>query len=342
MASRAIVIGPANYARDSGIASHPEIAHSARMYGQVLGSDPRWGSEAVEVLPPERLTSINDVMGAVQSAADQAQPGDTLLVVYIGHGAYWADVPGDQVHFAVGSSRLRQPHTWMSSWYVYRAMRRSRASLKVLIADCCYSNMLPQLSGEGTLRGVLGIVHEGTCVLTATKNDRSAADAAGCPRLPSELQECTPFSGHLLNVLTRGTKHYNDEVTLGLMLDVVQVDMQRCSTPHDLPNMILNGGREGMPLFTNRMSPPNRERMPSAPASAEEWVETMKREGAHEFDRLLNDPVITGQVVSLLYQQSEEAVRHIALRVNKRANQHFDRPELFAQYWAEVGPTLSA
>jgi hypothetical protein len=341
MASRALVIGPAGYAPDSGIASHPEIAQSARMYGQVLGSDPRWGPDAVEVLPDRQLGSVNDVMDAVERTAVQAGPGDTLLVVYVGHGVCWRDMPDDQVHLAVGSSRLLQPHTWLSSWYVYRAIRRSGASLKVLIADCCYSNLLPQLSGERTALGPLGVGAEGTCVLTATKGN-PMADAAGCPRLPAGLDTCTPFSGHLLDVLTRGTRHHDDELTLGLLRDAVQARMHTCETPHDLPNMILNGGREGMPLFTNRMSRPDRERTPLAPASAEEWVETMMRESPYPLDRLLDDPANAGRVVTLLARQTDEAGRQIALRVNERANRYFERPELFAQYWAEAGQALLA
>lgn len=342
MASRSVVIGPARYAPDSGIASHPEIGKSARMYGEVLAGDQRWGADRVEVLAEDRLSSINDVMGAVQRAADQARPGDTLLVIYIGHGAFWADVPGAQVHFAVGSSRIREPYTWMSSWYVYRAIRKSDASLKVLIADCCYSNLLPQLSGEdGTLRGALGEIHEGTCVLTAVKNTDQAS-AAGCPHLPPALRGCTPFSGHLLNILSRGTKDHNDELTLGLIRDAVRKDMRGCGTYHDLPRMILNDAREGMPLFTNRMSLPDRERLPSTPASAAEWVETMMRESDYELDQLLTDPRKAGEVVALLSKEPDEAGQRVALRVNKRAHELFRQPALFARYWAEAGRALSA
>lgn len=340
MASRAVVIGPAEYAPDSGIASHPEIGNSARMYGDALAGDERWAGR-VEVLPDDQLASINDVMGAVQRAADQASSGDTLLVIYIGHGAYWPDVPGSQVHFTVGSSRRREPHTWMSSWYVYRAIRNSAASLKVLIADCCYSNWLPQLGGEdGMLPGALGEIHEGTCVLTAVK-DTDQASAAGCPQLRAGLRECTSFSGHLLNILSRGTRDHNDELTLGLIRDAVRRDMSGCGTYHDLPRMILNDAREGMPLFTNRMAPPGRGRPPS-PASAQEWVDTMMRESDYDLDQLLEDPRKAGKVVALLSKVPEEAGQLMALRVNKRANEHFRQPAMFARYWAEVGPALSA
>jgi hypothetical protein len=308
------------------------------MYGEILAGDERWGTDRIVVLPDDRLSSINDVMGVVQEAAGQAEPGDTLLVIYVGHGAFWDDVPGAQVHFAVGSSRRAQPHTWMSSWYVYRAIRKSNASLKVLIVDCCYSNLLPQLSGEdGALRGALGEIHEGTCVLTAIKNNVNEASAIGCRQLPADLAACTPFSGHLLNILRDGTSDHNDELTLGLIRDAVRRDMRGCGTYHDLPRMILNDAREGMPLFTNRMAPTRRERPPSVPASAAEWVETMMRESDYELDQLLADPGKTGQVVALLSKEPDEAGQRIALRVNERANRRFREPALFARYWAEAG-----
>jgi hypothetical protein len=341
MVSRAVVIGPSKYAADSGIASHLEIGNSARVYGEVLADDGRWGPGRVEVVTEDRLSAINDVMGTVQQAAERAEPGDTLLVIYIGHGAFWDDVPGAQVHFAVGSSRRREPYTWMSSWYVYRAIRKSRASLKVLIADCCYSNLLPQLSVEdGTLRGALGEINEGTCVLTAVKSIDEAS-AAGCSQLTEDLAECTPFSGHLLHVLKSGTDDHNDELTLGLIRDAVGRDMRGCGTRHDLPRMTLNDAREGMPLFTNRRKPTQRNRPPSVPASAQEWVKTMMRDSDYELDELLADPGKAGKVVALLSEEADEAGPLIATRVNERANQLFRDPALFALYWAEAGRPLS-
>lgn len=335
------MIGPATYAPDSGIASHPEIGNSARMYGDVLAGDDRWGRDRVTVLPKDRVSSVNDVMDAVQDAANQTKKGDTLLVIYIGHGAYWNDLPGAQVHFSVGSSRRREPHTWLSSWYVYRAMRRSEASLKVLIADCCYSNLLPQLgAGDGTLHGAIAEAREGTCVLTAVKNTDQAS-AAGCRQLPAEFRECTPFSGHLLNILSHGTKAHNDMLTLGLIRDAIRKDMHGCGTYHDLPRMILNDAPEGTLLFTNRMAPSDREDPPSIPESPEDWVRAMIG-GENEFDRLFEDPRKAGQVVSLLSKEPADAGKSIALSVNRRASEIFQQPKLFARYWAEAGQALTA
>lgn len=336
MASRAVVIGPACYAPDSGIAAHGTIAASARMYGEVLAQDPMWGRERVTVLAQDRLGQIAEVMAPVQEAADQAERGDVLLVVYIGHGAFWSDVPGAQVHFAVNSSREGAPHTWLSSWYLYRAIRRSRASLKVLIADCCYSNLLPQLGDGDALPGALGVMDEGTCVLTAVK-DVSLASALGCPRLPERFAVCTPFSGHLLKVLSSGTRNHNDELNLGLIRDAVKEDLRDCDgAQHDQPRMILNDAREGVPLFTNLMAAAKRERPPHQPGTADEWVSTVMRENDVVLDALFVDAELTGDVVARLWVRPEDAGRRVARRINDRATRLFREPEVFARYWARV------
>lgn len=336
MASRAVVIGPASYAPDSGIAAHGTIAASARMYGEILEQDRMWGPDRVTVLQQDRLGQIAEVMASVQHAADQTERGDILLIVYIGHGAYWSDVPGAQVHFAVNSSRAAAPHTWLSSWYLYRAIRRSRASLKVLIADCCYSNLLPQLGDGEALPGALGVMDEGTCVLTAVK-EVNLASALGCPLLPEQFAACTPFSGHLLKVLSNGTRNHNDKLNLGLIRDAVKEDLRNCDgAQHDQPRMILNDAREGVPLFTNRMAPARRERPPHQPSTADEWVSTVMRENDVMLEALLLDAALTGDVVARLWARPEDSGRRVARRINDRATKLFREPAVFAQYWSRV------
>lgn len=340
MESRAVVIGPWNYA-DPDIPSHEEIRNSARKYAEVLASDPKWGENRVRSVTPQALSSINDVMTTVQRAADETTEGGTLLVIYVGHGARWRDVPGDQVHFAVESSRSREPHTWLSSWYVYRAIRMSKATLKVLIADCCYSNMLPDLGegGEGgSLPGVLGEEDQGTCVLAAAKNNHEVP-SEGCPQLRDEdLRACTPFSGHLINILRSGTKNHNNELTIGMIRDALRRDLAHCGT-HDKPKIRLNDARESTPLFTNRM-PESERYSPPSPVSAAEWAEVLKSESGIQLDQLFRDPRKAGEVVALLF--GEPGSQRIALRVNERANQRFREPARFARYWAEARRALPA
>ena len=341
MASRAVIIGPADYAENSGLDSHREIYESAHCYGEVLASDRRWGPGLVTVLPEDELGSINDVMGEVQAAADATTgEDDTLLVIYVGHGAYWDDVPGAQVHFAVNSSRAQAPFSWLSSWYVYRAIRKAKASLKVLIADCCNSNFLPQLSGgqDAALPGVLGEQSSGTCVLAAVKDVRRASPVpCDSPQLEKRFRRCTPFSGHLLNVLSRGTEdNGEDDLTLGMIHDALLTDISQCVTHHDLPRMILNDARERMPLFSNRMDASRRTRPTKVPGSADDWAKILLKESNYSLDHLFNDPETTGEVVARLSRSPNEAGRRIALRVNERADKVFRTPDLFARYWEKA------
>lgn len=340
MAFRAVVIGPARYAEDSGIDSHPSIGESARMYGEVLAGDGMWGTDSCRVLGEDEVQTADGVMRALQQAADATGPDDILLVVYVGHGQYWSDLPGAQVHFSVGSSHRDKPWTWLSSWYVYRVMRKARARLKVLIADCCYSNLLPQLGEEPLLPGVLGELDEGTCVFTAVKN-ANFASADGCSALPGDLAKCTPFSGHLLRILQDGTKDYNHQLTIGLLREAVKKEMESCTAArHQVPRMSLNDARDGTPLFTNRMEPRRRDQVPQLPVAPEDWVKTLMLDRDSRLDELLKDEQKTGDVVALLSARPDEAGRHLARHIDARANNAFTSPHAFARYWNQVEKAL--
>lgn len=343
MASRAVIIGPSRYAVGSGLEPHQEIRQSAQCYGEMLGQDQRWAGR-VEVVPEEGLGTINDVMDVVQRAAERVEKGDTFMVVYVGHGAYWGDVPGGQVHFAVDSSRKQLPYTWLSSWYIYRAMQRSKAKLKVLIADCCYSNFLPALGDEdGGLRGVLNERNYGTCVLTAVK-EYSLAQAEGCRsrNLPEELQRCTPFSGHLLNVLRKGSADHKEFLSLGVIRDTVHAEMANCDYHHpDLPRMILNDAGDKAALFTNRMERSRREPEPvDHPVTVPDWADGIVVESFDEsnLEVLFANPVMAGQVVKYLFRRPDQLGRDKAQDVHERASERYrEQDDRWASYWAQVG-----
>jgi hypothetical protein len=339
MASRALVIGAGDYAADSGLPGHATISASAQAYGEILSGDAMWGPENCRVLSVDEVRTADGVMRALQEAADATGPEDILLVVYVGHGQYWGDVPGGQVHFAVGSSYKDRPWTWLSSWYVYRAMRKATARLKVLIADCCYSNMLPTLSGgeDGkVLPGVLGRQDEGSCVFTAVKNVQ-AADAEGCARLPAPLNRCTPFSGHLLRVLQGGTKDHNDELTIGQLREAVKLEMTGCT--HEPPRMLLNDARDGTPLFTNQTERRMRDRS-QVPADAEGWIRHLMLDRDYFLDELLDNEVTTGDIVGLLSRRKDGASRFLARHLDEKANERFEEADTFARYWNRVERAL--
>ncbi|WP_405972787.1 caspase family protein [Streptomyces sp. NBC_00988] len=340
MASRAVVIGPAAYADGSGIESHPSIGRSARMYGEVLAGDAMWGADNCRVLGDDEVQTADGVMRALQKAADETEPKDIFLVVYVGHGQYWSDLPGAQVHFSVSSSRENNPWTWLSSWYVYRVMRQARAKLKVLIADCCYSNLLPQLGEEPVLPGVLGNLDEGTCVFTAVKNANNAS-AEGCSALPGDLAGCTPFSGHLLRILRDGTTDHAPQLTIGLLREAVKREMESCAgAQHQVPRMSLNDARDGTRLFTNQMDATSRDPAPYRPVAPEDWVRALMLDRDSRFDDLLEDERTTGDVVAILSSRTDDASRHLARRIDAQANDRFSEPHAFARYWNQVEKAL--
>ncbi|GAA2522736.1 hypothetical protein [Streptomyces longisporus] len=341
MASRALVIGAGKYA-DQEIGSWDEITESARRYLEVLSSDAMWGPGACRILTDEELQTADGVMTALQDTADATGPDDTLLVVYVGHGKYWSDLPvSDQVHFAVGSSYKDRPWTWLSSWYVYRVMRKADARLKVLIADCCFSGRLPHLGGESVLPGILGERDQGTCVFTALKDEReSYAPAAGCTKLPTRFAGCTPFSGHLLKVLEQGTRDDTDQLTIGHLREAVRTEMERCPTGHKAPRMSLNNARESTPLFTNRMDEGERRARP-APVEPAEWARLLKVDRLSPLADLLKDEHMTGDVVRHLSSLTDPESQDLAADIDAKANEFFVEPDTFARYWSHVEPTRS-
>ncbi|MER5946786.1 hypothetical protein ABT127_12050 [Streptomyces sp. NPDC001904] len=338
MASRALVIGVGTYEANSGMSGYPTIETSARAYGDALAGDPRWGDAARSViLSGDAAYSADGVMRALHDAAAAGEgPEDTLLVVYVGHGAYWKDVPGGQVHFAVGSSYQNEPWTWLSSWYVYRAIRQSRAGLKVLITDCCYSNLLPHLGPDSPLPGILGTRSDGTCVFSAVSGNVHNASADACANLPSPLNGCTPFSGHLLNVLGQGMSEHDDDLTLGALRAGIDEDMQSCGV-HDAPRMLLNDASEAAALFTNHA----KGRRPSGrePQTEDDWVRELRLYGERKLRRLMQKPDLAGRVVVRL-KSGDEQSRDLASRVERRAATLLPNPVDFVRYWREIEPAL--
>ncbi|GAA2921778.1 hypothetical protein GCM10020221_17460 [Streptomyces thioluteus] len=201
--------------------------------------------------------------------------------------------------------------------------------------------MLPHLgNGFDTLPGVLDDAGQGTCVLTALKDNNVRAWPHGCEELPGELAHCTPFSGHVLNILKNGTTDHQSRLTLGLLRDAVEDEMRRCRFQHDRPRMLLNDARESRALFTNRMDPARRAPRPDTPVGAEEWVATLLRESDCDVEELLRDPRKTGDVVALLRTSPQDGAAAIAQRIDEQAFRRFRSPQDFARYWNKAERAL--
>lgn len=351
MTDRALIIGSARYQEGSGIQSYDEIDASASLYRKVLTEKQGWDPETVTVFHQDQPRSVDVVMDVIQDAADagREEDDDTLLVVYVGHGMHWPDVPGAQVHFAVGSSRLSMPHTWLSAWYVYHAIRSSWATRKTLIADCCFSNFLPNLGGAANrdalntrLMAAMGAPPKGTCVLAATTGNEDYVSPAGCADMVSEFKNCTPFSGHLLRILSEGTNFGDDDLTLQVVRDALVTEMEHCGTQHAEPGMISTGSADRS-VFRNHKQ--GAERVAEAQLhTVDDWVAFLGTRELRDFTRLLKDPATAGQVVARILSRRGEntTARANALRASRSADEQFRDPSVFAQYWDKAEQALTA
>ncbi|MDI5966461.1 caspase family protein [Streptomyces sp. SL13] len=337
MANRTLVIGVGDYGPGSELDSHPTITASALQYGAVLRQDSSLGPDGCRVLSGEEVATTNAVMDALEQAAAGTGPKDRLMVVYVGHGMHWKDLPTKEVHFAVGTSEASKPWKWLSSSYFYHVMRKAGAGLKVLIADCCYSDLLPALGGgvedSAARLEVLGEPQSGTCVFAALKGGGSGhfAPADGCAALPPAFSACTPFSGHLLHLLQTGTTANVEHFTIGQLREAVKHSMKTCRTDHPMPKMVLNDANENIPIFPNRMEHGRRieDVAPQGPAA---WIDALKFGRATRLPELLRDEGMAGDVVALLRARRDPECSELARLVEAEASRTYRNSETFVRF----------
>lgn len=350
MGHQALVIGVGDYRSDS-LASYPTITASARQYGEVFRQEDFMGPDGCRVLTEDEVRTTNGVMDALEEAAARTGPDDHLVVVYVGHGMRWRDLSAKETHFAVGTSEAEKPWKWLSSSYFYHVMRSARAGLKVLIADCCYSDLLLSLGGaeaaQGDLRGelpggaaglgVLGTPQRGTCVFTALKDGGRdhRASAAACRELGEGFRQCTPFSGHLLQLLQNGTSENVNHFTIGQLREKVGDSMRGCPTGHRLPRMLLNDATDDMPIFPNRMEEGRRakERTPRAP---DEWIAVLRFDRVSRLPELLRDEWMAGDVVARLLAQRDRDSRTLARYIQAKASEEYRDSDRFGCFLSRV------
>jgi hypothetical protein len=335
--SRAVIIGVPNYAEGSDLASHPEIAASARMYGIALEADEAHWRQRYRVLSPDEVETPMGMMAALEAASEPTEPDDVFMVIYVGHGGYWVENRDTSVHFAVGSSRQSRPWTWLSCSFVYEVMDKAAARLKVLIADCCYSNQLPGLGPE-EVEKAFSEPPRGTLVLTPLST-RIRAEAVGCKYLSGDLANCTAFSGHVLEVLGMGTTDQTDGLNAAQLSEAVYNRVTNCpSRRHDKPTTLRRDRVDAVPLFTNHMV---REKRTSPPplSGAEQWRDHLAQNQQADISDLLRFPDMAGEVVALLYGTGDQAKR-IAFRINEEAAAEYANAAAFARYWNQAGRVL--
>jgi peptide/nickel transport system substrate-binding protein len=188
-ASRVVLVGVGRYQ----VLSQLEAVHNNLFALSEALRDPRvWG------LPPANCVVVRDpdspskILDAITEAALEAT--DTLLVYYAGHGLI--EPRRGEFHIALVGSNPLKIYTAVPYAQIRDALLDSRAERKIVILDCCYSGRALGLMGDAAETVVTEASAEGTYVLAAAAENRTAVAPDGA--------RFTAFTGELLRIIEQG------------------------------------------------------------------------------------------------------------------------------------------
>ncbi|GAB2530884.1 caspase, EACC1-associated type [Nocardia heshunensis] len=204
-ATRAVLIGTAHYAEDSGFDSFPEVERSLRDFAEFLRTTTGIPDRHIDVvLDPSDGTRV----AATITAAARAARG-LLLVYYVGHGT----VVDNQLHLTHSGSRADDADVTALPYSVLRSrIKRDARGAVVMILDCCHSG---KAFGGGVLAPDGEVLREatdidGAFVLTATDEKSKFAVAQGNGGR-------TAFTGMMLDVLGTGVATEDRYLTMSML-----------------------------------------------------------------------------------------------------------------------------
>lgn len=197
----AVLIGSSSY-DDAEINDYETVTNSVTRLKELFDASELWHGCDVVHDP----ASDFDVMLPIRQASRQCRPGDTLLVYYVGHAINPPRTQHSDILLALRTTISDEYWSYLPLFHVYDMIRRSRASAKILILDCCYCGAAEAL-GPGGLDPSYEpqwLMDEGsTCVLKAAA--RASIVQQVDPYMEQDASSrYTAFSGYLISVLDRG------------------------------------------------------------------------------------------------------------------------------------------
>ncbi|MEU8243597.1 Clp protease N-terminal domain-containing protein [Actinoplanes missouriensis] len=210
--SAAILIGTASY-RDARLPDLPSVAGNLADLREVL-SDPKHGAFA-----PDRVHVFADPGWAdIPKIAElAAEPLDTLLLYYAGHGF-------SEEGLYLGLSETTAAHVEVTSLpyaQIRRLIQRSPCRRCVVILDCCYAGTAIEFMAGDEPGGELDI--KGAYVLTAT----ARTDKAHAP----EGARNSAFTAALLRVLRDGISGGGELIRIEALLPELTRDLRAGGFP---------------------------------------------------------------------------------------------------------------
>lgn len=302
-----LFIGASRF-KDRKYGDRPSVAASAQALAGLFADSGVWD------MPDERRVLVQgevNARAALDALAEAAEQPVQLLLVYIGcHGSRFFGDPG--LKLALSDADFRWYDTHLQFSQVKEILQDSRARLKLLLLDCCYSDD-SYLGGQ--LLDQLPLDVTGVCTLVATEL-RAEASAKW------RRTDYTAFAGALLEVLGEGIPYGPEPLTVQDAFGALEIRLRDKGMPR--PGM--RGSAGTMPLFRNHhpdavVPVPQPERVDIVPADPVAYAR-----GVAELDA---GPEVTAEGRSRLgdFVQRRE-LADIATAV--RAFVSLDRPELAA------------
>ncbi|MGW1375197.1 caspase, EACC1-associated type [Streptomyces sp. NPDC002446] len=189
--SRALLIGVHDYEQLTDL---PAVARNLAGLKRAFTDAALWGLPDAHCVLLSQPTSAAAVLDTLHGVA--LQTTDTLVVYYAGHGL--TDPYSDELYLALPGSDQRRLYSALPYEWVRRAMLdpRIRARRKVVILDCCYSGRALLGGMSGTDQVADRALIEGTCLMAASAETRTALSPPG--------EEFTAFTGELITLLSEG------------------------------------------------------------------------------------------------------------------------------------------
>ncbi|MFF3651197.1 caspase domain-containing protein [Streptomyces sp. NPDC002181] len=250
--ARAVLIGSGTY-ESRGLTAIPHSARNIRALEGVITDRTLGGFAAADVCLVDDPHKPHDVMDPVTAAAEQAR--DVLLVYYSGHGLL--TTAGD-LHLSLMASEPGQEWTSLPFSYLAGAVKQSRADVKIVILDACYSGRAHSdlMGAESRLVRDQLSAFKGVYSLTSAPGHRTSKAPPGAVH--------STFTGCLLAVAREGVAGGGPVLTLSDLYE--QVRRRMWSSDSALPEECGKTGAGALPFLHNRaFSPPAPKSAPPPP-----------------------------------------------------------------------------
>ena len=197
----AVLVGSAKY-DDGEINDYQTVTNSVIKLKQLFDASELW-HECDVVHDP---ATAFDVMLPLRKAAQECRPGDTLLVYYVGHAINPPRAQHGDILLALRTTLSSEYWSYLPLFHLYDVIRRSRATAKVLVLDCCYSGAAEALgpdAAELSSEPQWLLEEASTCVIKAAS--RASIVQKVDPYMEQDASSSyTAFTGYLISVLDRG------------------------------------------------------------------------------------------------------------------------------------------